>query len=135
MSYANRSGGIGSRTVKSWKSRRGPKLVSGTLGIAREERRLKRIREMLRKIASKQADTDKFVLVYQGVDDPDARKVAAVRKILAPANVEEVLPGTLRITGDKAKLEASAKTLKSWSLAPEGVFTDTRPAQGRFRSL
>jgi hypothetical protein len=88
-----------------------------------------------KKATPKTAPKAKFVLVYQGSVDPDATTVEQIIKTFSPATVKEVVPGTLKIEGDSAKIKRRAGSLESWSLAPEGVMSIRSPSQTRFDQI
>ena len=73
----------------------------------------------------------KFILTWQGIDDPDPSTVETLVKTLAPATVEAVLPGTLKVEGNSARIARAAHTLESWSLSSEGLLSAPSPARTR----
>lgn len=79
--------------------------------------------------------TGKFMLTYQGVEDPDPADVAAVRLILKPAKVTEVVPGTLEVVGKPRFIEKSASQLEDWDLSKPGRLSAPSPSQTRFSTF
>jgi len=112
--------------------------IKASLGTKQKKTASQKLAEALRKRAKgKMAGspgTAKFVLVYKGLEDPDPKYVERVMKELAPASVTEVLPGTLSVEGDGARIARRAQKLDSWSLSTEGVLSMPSPARTRFAS-
>ena len=69
-----------------------------------------------------------FVLTYQEVADPAADQVAEALKQLDQFEAEEVLPGTIRVVGERAKVEAAARPLSGeWTISQEGRLSAPPP--------
>jgi hypothetical protein len=68
-----------------------------------------------------------YVLNYNGVMDPDASEVQRVMAQFKALKCEEVLPGTIRVTGNRQEIESIAKALEDWLLSEEGRLTANPP--------
>lgn len=73
----------------------------------------------------------KFLLTYQGVDDPDPVDVAKMTSKLKSAKVVEVVPGTLQVIGRPSLVERWAAGLEDWDLTKAGRLTSPSPSQTR----
>jgi hypothetical protein len=76
---------------------------------------------------AKSCGNDCFVLTYESLDDPARDEVAEVLHGLEPLQAEEVLPGTIRVQGDRESVERAASALPHWTLAPEGRLSNAPP--------
>lgn len=65
---------------------------------------------------------ESFVLVYAEDRDPSREETARVLAQLRPLCAEEVLPGTIRITGRRHEVERCAGSLVQWRLSTEKLF-------------
>ena len=77
----------------------------------------------------------KFLLTYDGFEDPRPQDVTIAIKAFAPARVTEVLPGTLAVSGPPARIRRSAEKLETWSLSTEGQLSQAPPTRIRTPEL
>ncbi len=63
-----------------------------------------------------------FVLVYADDRDPSREETAEVLDQLSPLPAEEVIPGTIRVTGPRREVERCTGALAHWKLSREKVF-------------
>ena len=63
-----------------------------------------------------------FVLVYADDRDPSREETAEVLDQLSPLPAEEVIPGTIRVTGPRREVERCTGALAHWKLSRVKVF-------------
>ncbi|MER9056698.1 hypothetical protein [Mesorhizobium sp. M0910] len=68
-----------------------------------------------------------FVLVYGSPADPTPSEVDRTLETLEGFEAEEVVPGTIQIIGEPAKVQKVAAKIDGWTLATEGQLSDHRP--------
>ena len=73
-------------------------------------------------MAGKSKSNECFVLVYSDDRDPSREETAEVLDQLSPLPAEEVIPGTIRVTGPRREVERCTGALAHWKLSREKVF-------------
>lgn len=71
-----------------------------------------------------------YVLVYGSPADPSPLEVDRTLETLQGLEAEEVVPGTIQIVGEPAKVQKAAATINGWTLEAEGQLSDNRPHRG-----
>lgn len=80
--------------------------------------------------------TTQFMLVYDHDDDPPPDEVSRVKASLHGLDVEDLVPGTLRVKGSAARVTAAAKGLgANWVVEPEARVSIAPPRATRLRPL
>lgn len=69
----------------------------------------------------------KYVLVYGSPADPSPSEVDRTLETLHGLKAEEVVPGTIQIVGEPAKVQKAAAKIAGWTLETEGLLSDNRP--------
>ncbi|WP_199259945.1 hypothetical protein [Paracoccus binzhouensis] len=65
---------------------------------------------------------ESFVLVYSDDRDPSREETAEALDQLKPLTAEEVIPGTIRVTGPRREVEKCMGALDHWRLSREKIF-------------
>ena len=68
-----------------------------------------------------------YVLVYGSSADPTPTEVGRTLETLEGLEAEEVVPGTIQIVGEPAKVKKAAAKIDGWTLATEGQLSDSPP--------
>lgn len=78
-------------------------------------------------------DQESFVLVYADDRDPSREETAQALALLQPFSVEEVVPGTIRVTGDRDRVVRSVHDLDRWQLSSEKRLNLNPPYKSQLR--
>lgn len=76
---------------------------------------------------------ESHVLVFADDRDPSQEETARVLKQLQPLPAEEVLPGTIRVTGSRRDIERCVTALHHWTLGTEKLFRLNPPHKSLLR--
>jgi hypothetical protein len=68
----------------------------------------------------------RFVIVFQGTQDPSPSAVQALLARLKGVEVVDEMPGTLMVEGSKAQLSSQLSGLTDWCMSPAQV-ANVRP--------
>ena len=74
-----------------------------------------------------------FVLTFDDFNDPSREQTARVLEELRPLTAEEIVPGTIRIEGERAQVESVARKLHNWHLSEEGILSHEPPHKSRVK--
>lgn len=77
--------------------------------------------------------TKSYVLVYSDTRDPSRAETDQVLDQLRPLPAEEVLPGTIRVTGSRREVEKCIIDLGQWHLSTEKMFELNPPHKSQLR--
>lgn len=65
---------------------------------------------------------ESFVLVFSDDRDPSREETARALDQLKTLSAEEIIPGTIRVTGSRHEVEKCAGALLLWRLSTEKLF-------------
>ncbi|TIL83305.1 MAG: hypothetical protein E5Y89_01250 [Mesorhizobium sp.] len=69
----------------------------------------------------------RYVLVYGSSADPSPSEVDRTLENLEGLEAQEVVPGTIQIVGEPAKVQKATANIEGWTLATEGQLSDDPP--------
>lgn len=84
-------------------------------------------------MGSQQKHPESFVLVYEDDGDPTPEETSATLEFLKPFEAEEVVPGTIRVTGEPTSIAAKAGDLEHWQLSKEKQFELNPPHKSKYK--
>lgn len=76
---------------------------------------------------------EKFILTYEDLNDPTPGQIDEVLKRLDSFRTEEVVPGTIRVTGARGAVEQATNDMQKWNLSTEKSLSDTPPHKSQIR--
>ncbi|TWI37139.1 hypothetical protein [Paracoccus sulfuroxidans] len=76
---------------------------------------------------------ENFVLVYSDDRDPSREETAEALDQLKPLPAEEVIPGTIRVTGKRSDVEKCMSHLHQWRMSTEKLFKLNSPYKPQLR--
>ncbi|MDT1062014.1 hypothetical protein RM190_09115 [Paracoccus sp. CPCC 101403] len=84
-------------------------------------------------MSARQGSIRNFVLVYSEAGDPTREETAEVLDHLKSVKAQEVIPGTIKVTGRQSEVEKCLDGLNQWELSSEKILAFDPPHKSQLR--
>lgn len=75
----------------------------------------------------------RFILLYQGIDDPPEHVESALLSALRTATVLDRMPGNILVEGPEAEIRSAARECEGWSVCPVQAASISPPHHQRIK--